>query len=106
MLRLGAEPQSGAILAALGIIGGGLMLNVAAWLGENHPDLGFPWPSSARVASGTGLLIGARFVIPVAVAGLSGLLGHDPASVVVRRNALLDRCTTRVDDGLVIRSRW
>ena len=79
------------------------MLGVAAWLGETHPDLGFPLAFVGSVASGTGLLIGARFVIPAAVAGLSGLLGHDPASVVARRNALLDPLrTTRSTMGLVI----
>lgn len=92
-----------AILVALGIIGGALALVIAAWLGETHPELGFQLAFAGSVASGTGLLIGARFVIPAAVAGLSRLLGRDPASVVARRNAVLDPLrTTRSTMGLVV----
>lgn len=92
-----------AILAAIGVFGGAFFLAGAGWLGETQPQIGFPMAFLGALVSGTGLLIGARFVIPAAVAMLCRLLGRDPASVVARRNALLDPLrTTRSTMGLVI----
>ncbi|EAP96920.1 ABC transporter, permease protein [Janibacter sp. HTCC2649] len=91
------------ILAGLGIIGGLLALALGAVLGESNPGVGFVLAFLGAAASGTGFLIGARFVIPGVVAAFSRLLGRDPASVVARRNALLDPLrTTRSTMGLVI----
>ncbi|MEO7269746.1 MAG: FtsX-like permease family protein [Knoellia sp.] len=92
-----------AILAGLGIVGGLLVLALGALLGESNPGVGFVLAFVGAAASGTGLLIGARFVIPRVVATFSRVLGKDPASVVARRNALLDPLrTTRSTMGLVI----
>ncbi|MFC7486910.1 FtsX-like permease family protein [Knoellia sp. CPCC 206453] len=91
------------ILATLGIVGGLLVLTLGALLGESEPGVGFVLAFFGAAGSGTGLLIGARFVIPRVVATFSRLLGNDPASVVARRNALLDPLrTTRSTMGLVI----
>lgn len=92
-----------AVLAGLGIVGGALLLLTAGWLGETHPQIAFPVAFLGAVVTGTGLLIGARFVIPAGVAALCRLLGRDPASVVARRNALFDPLrTTRSTMGLVV----
>lgn len=92
-----------AVLAALGIVGGLAVLAVGAVLGETNPGIGFVLAFAGAAGSGTGFLIGARFVIPRVVGGFSRSLGTDPASVVARRNALLDPLrTTRSTMGLVI----
>ena len=92
-----------AVLGAMGILGGGLVLAVGALLGESNPGAGFVVAFLGAAGSGTGFLIGARFVIPRVVSTLSRVLGSDPASVVARRNAVLDPLrTTRSTLGLVI----
>lgn len=92
-----------AIIAALGIGGGLLVLALGALLGESNPGVGFVLAFFGAAGSGTGLLVGARFVIPRVVGTFSRVLGTDPASVVARRNALLDPLrTTRSTMGLVI----
>lgn len=92
-----------AIVAGLGIIGGLLVLVLGAVLGESNPGAGFVLAFLGAAGSGTGFLVGARFVIPRVVAGFSSVLGRDPASVVARRNALLDPLrTTRSTMGLVV----
>lgn len=92
-----------ALLAGVGIVGGLLVLALGAVLGESNPGAGFLLAFLGAAGSGTGFLIGARFVIPWVVATLSRTLGSDPASVVARRNALLDPLrTTRSTMGLVI----
>lgn len=91
------------VLAALGIVGGFLVLALGAVLGESNPGVGFVLAFFGAAGSGTGFLIGARFVIPRVVGAFSRVLGTDPASVVARRNALLDPLrTTRSTMGLVI----
>lgn len=92
-----------ATLAGLGIIGGLLVLAAGALLGESNPGVGFVLAFFGAASSGTGFLIGARFVIPGVVGAFSRLLGRDPASVVARRNAVLNPLrTTRSTSGLVI----
>ncbi|MFC7491831.1 MULTISPECIES: FtsX-like permease family protein [unclassified Knoellia] len=92
-----------AVLAGTGIVGGLLVLALGALLGESNPGVGFVLAFCGAAGSGTGLLIGARFVIPRVVSAFSRVLGSDPASVVARRNALLDPLrTTRSTMGLVI----
>jgi len=92
-----------AVLAGLGIVGGLVVLALGALLGESNPGVGFVLAFCGAAGSGTGLLIGARFVIPRVVAAFSRVLGDDPSSVVARRNALLDPLrTTRSTMGLVI----
>jgi len=92
-----------AVIAGTGIVGGLLVLALGAVLGEANPAAGFLLAFLGAAGSGTGFLVGARFVIPGVVGGLSRVLGSDPASVVARRNALLDPLrTTRSTMGLVI----
>ncbi|WP_353950598.1 FtsX-like permease family protein [Knoellia sp. S7-12] len=92
-----------AIIAGLGIVGGLIVLALGAVFGESNPGIGFVLAFFGAAGSGTGLLIGARFVIPGVVVAFSRILGNDPASVVARRNALLDPLrTTRSTMGLVI----
>jgi putative ABC transport system permease protein len=92
-----------AALAGTGIIGGLSVLALGGLLGETNPGIGFVVAFFGAAGSGTGFLIGARFVIPRVVEGFSRLLGRDPSSVVARRNAVLDPLrTTRSTMGLVI----
>ncbi|GAA4108345.1 hypothetical protein GCM10022415_00900 [Knoellia locipacati] len=92
-----------ALTAVVGIVGGLLVLALGAVLGESNPGAGFVLAFLGAAGSGTGFLVGARFVIPRVVATFSRTLGADPASVVARRNALLDPLrTTRSTMGLVI----
>jgi putative ABC transport system permease protein len=92
-----------AALAAMGIVGGLLVLGLGALLGESNPGVGFVVAFFGAAGSATGLLIGARFVIPGVVALFSRLLGRDPSSLIARRNAVLDPLrTTRSTMGLVI----
>ncbi|KGN36774.1 FtsX-like permease family protein [Knoellia subterranea] len=92
-----------ALLAGIGIVGGLAVLLLGAVVGESNPGAGFLLAFVGAAGSGTGFLIGARFVIPRVVATLSSVLGRDPSSVVARRNALLDPLrTTRSTMGLVI----
>ncbi|MEO6412174.1 MAG: FtsX-like permease family protein [Pedococcus sp.] len=92
-----------AAFAATGIVGGMLVLGLGALLGESNPGAGFVVAFFGAAGSGTGFLIGARFVIPRVVALCSHLLGRDPSSLVARRNAVMDPLrTTRATMGLVI----
>lgn len=91
-------------LATLGLIGlGGLVLATAAVLGEQGGPAGFLLAALGAVSSGTGLLVGARMIVPALVALTSRLLGADPPSVVAARNAVREPArTTRSTMGLVI----
>ena len=92
-----------AAFAATGIVGGMLVLGLGGLLGESNPAAGFVVAFFGAAGSGTGLLIGARFVIPRVVALCSHVLGSDPSSLVARRNAVMDPLrTTRATMGLVI----
>ncbi|PRY63345.1 putative ABC transport system permease protein [Knoellia remsis] len=92
-----------AVVAGIGIVGGFGVLAAGALAGESAPEAGFVLSFFGAAGASTGFLVGARLVIPSMVAAFSRLLGRDPASVVARRNALLDPLrTTRSTMGLVI----
>jgi putative ABC transport system permease protein len=91
-------------LVTAGLIGSGaLILAGAAALGESANAVGFLAAALGAMVSGTGILVGARLVVPTLVALASRLLGSDPASKVAARNAVRDPGrTTRSTMGLVI----
>lgn len=91
-------------LATFGLIGfGALVLLGAAAMGEGPGAAGFLLAALGAMVSGTGILIGARLVVPALVALASRLLGSDPPSVVAARNAVREPGrTTRSTMGLVI----
>ena len=86
------------------IAGGSTLLAVAAIVGENgETPAGFLVAFAGSVVAGTGLLVGARFVIPWLVGLVSRLLGNGPVARVAGRNAVLDPLrTTRSTMGLVV----
>lgn len=99
--RPASRRRTGASLALIGC--GGLLLGLSMWLGEHVLAIGFLVAFFGAAASATGLLVGARLVIPAAVALLGRLLGARPPSVVARRNAIKNPLrTTRSTMGLVI----
>lgn len=91
-------------IASLMLIGGGLLvLLVSMWLGEDGSAAGFLAAFFGSVVSATGLLLGARFVIPALVGLCARLVGTEPPAVLARRNAVKDPLrTTRSTMGLVI----
>ena len=102
-VRRAGPRSSGRSSPRLGIVGGLLVLALGGLLGESNPGAGFVVAFFGAAGSGTGFLIGARFVIPRVVTLFSRLLGRDPSSVVARRNAVVDPLrTTRSTMGLVV----
>jgi putative ABC transport system permease protein len=91
-------------LAAFALIGfGGLVMLGAAALGEQSSAAGFLAAAFGAMVSGTGILVGARIVVPGLVSVASRLLGSDPPSRVAARNAVREPGrTTRSTMGLVI----
>jgi putative ABC transport system permease protein len=91
-------------LATFGLIGfGGLVLLLAAVVGESGSAAGFLLAAFGAMTSGTGLLFGARLVVPALVSVAGRLLGSDPPSLVAARNAVREPGrTTRSTMGLVI----
>src|SRR5262245_13934888 len=91
-------------VTTFGLIGlGGLVLLLAAVLGESGGGAGFLLAAFGAMVSGTGILVGARLVVPALVAVAGRLLGSDPPSVVAARNAVREPGrTTRSTMGLVI----
>ncbi|HEX4191332.1 MAG TPA: FtsX-like permease family protein [Marmoricola sp.] len=89
-------------LAVIGL--GAALLGLSAWLGEaGGTPLGFMVAFLGAVTTGTGLLLGARLVIPAVVSGLGRLLGDGPSARIARRNAVTNPLrTTRSTMGLVI----
>jgi putative ABC transport system permease protein len=90
---------------SLAVIGAGAALLLGSvWIGEDHATaIGFVVAFFGAATSGAGLLLGARLVIPAAVAGLGRVLGDSPASRIARRNAVKNPLrTTRTTMGLVI----
>ena len=91
------------LVTALLIGSGAVVLAAAAGLGESGGAAGFLASAVGAMLSGTGLLVGARLVVPRLVATASLLLGTDPPSKVAARNAVRDPGrTTRSTMGLVI----
>jgi len=91
-------------LTTVALIGSGaLVLTGAAALGESGTAVGFLVAALGAMLSGTGILVGARLVVPALVSLASRLLGSDPPSVVAARNAVREPGrTTRSTMGLVI----
>jgi putative ABC transport system permease protein len=89
-------------LVVIGI--GSALLLLSASIGENHGTAsGFLLAFFGAATTGTGLLFGARLVIPAVVGGLGRLLGDSPPSRIARRNAVKNPLrTTRTTMGLVI----
>jgi putative ABC transport system permease protein len=98
------RPTVRGVLATLLIAGGAAMLVAATLLGEAPTAAGFFVAFVGSATSGTGLLVGARFVIPRLVAAVGwAALGHGPVARVAARNAVKDPLrTTRSTMGLVI----
>ena len=85
------------------ILGGAGALVLAAVLGESGDLGGFVLAFLGSATSATGLLVGARLVIPRAVAAVGHAWGGAPVARIARRNAVKDpRRTTRSTMGLVI----
>ena len=90
------------VSVALLVSGGGLLV-AAMLLGEAGSAAGFLFAFFGAAISASGVLVGARLVIPRVVAGFSLVLGRAPAGVLARRNAIKDPLrTTRSTLGLVI----
>ena len=91
------------LVTAVLIASGAVVLAAAAAVGESGNAFGFLLAALGAMVSGTGLLVGARLVVPRLVAAASLLLGTDPPSKVAARNAIRDPGrTTRSTMGLVI----
>ena len=92
------------VVVSLVLIGGGaLTLLASALVAEGGSVAGFLLAFVGAASTGTGLLVGARMVIPRLVVAASVVLGRSPASRIARRNAVADRLrTTRSTMGLVI----
>jgi putative ABC transport system permease protein len=91
------------VVAVLLLAGGALLLVLAMALGEGSTAAGFIVAFAGSVTAGTGLLVGARFVIPGLVRASGRLLGGGPVARVAGRNAVLDPLrTTRSTMGLVV----
>lgn len=90
---------------SLVVIAVGLGLLVAAMaLGEaGGTPMGFLVACAGAACTGTGLLVGARLVVPATVAGLGRVLGRSAPSVIARRNAVKNPLrTARTTSGLVV----
>lgn len=91
------------VFALLVMAAGVVFLLGAAYLGEHYAAIGFLLAFLGAATFTTGLLIGARYVVPRLVAATGRALGSTPASRIARRNAVLDpQRTTRSTMGLVI----
>ena len=91
------------VLAGLMVGGGAALLALAMLTAEGGTEAGFVVAFAGSVTAGTGLLVGARFVIPGLVRAVSRLLGTSPVARVAGRNAVLDPLrTTRSTVGLVV----
>ncbi|WP_446665630.1 FtsX-like permease family protein [Flexivirga sp. B27] len=84
------------------VVGLGLFA-LAMELGERGGASGFFTVFVAACTTSTGLLLGARSVLPWAVGRLGQLLGRDAASTIARRNAVADPSrTTQSTLGLFV----
>jgi putative ABC transport system permease protein len=90
---------------SMAVIGfGAVLLLISAWVGEaGGTAFGFLVAFFGAATAGSGLLFGARLVIPAVVVGLGRLLGESAPSRIARRNAVTNPLrTTRSTMGLVI----
>ena len=83
---------------------GSALLLLATLVGEAGGTAGgFLVAFAGAATTGTGLLLGARLVIPAVVGGLGRVLGDSPSSRIARRTAVKNPLrTTRTTMGLVI----
>ncbi|MGC4112568.1 MAG: FtsX-like permease family protein [Nocardioides sp.] len=105
----GADPGAGRVtrlrsVTSLTLIAtGAVLLVAAALLGETASLGGFLLAFFGSATASTGLLVGARMVIPGLVSVTSRILGSSPEARIAGRNALKDPLrTTRSTMGLVI----
>lgn len=92
-----------AVVSVVLTVAGGAGLLLALRLGETASQAGFLMAFGGSVGSATGILIGARFIVPSIVDGFGRILGSDPASLIARRNAVADPMrTTRSTIGLIV----
>ena len=85
------------------VVTGVLLLLLAMVLGESGSLAGFLVAFLGSVTASTGLLVGARLIIPGLVGLTSRLLGRTPEARLAGRNAVRDPLrTTRSTMGLVI----
>lgn len=90
------------VAVALGLVGVALLV-LACVVAEGRSEMGFLWAFAGSVLSGTGVLIGARRVVPAAVSVLGRGVGSGAAGRIARRNAVADPLrTTRSTMGLVL----
>ena len=90
-------------IAIVLMVAGGMLLALAAYLGEDGSTSGFFTAFAGSAVSATGLLIGANFVVPAVVQIFSRVLGTDATTRIARRNAVSDpQRTTRSTLGLII----
>ncbi|MBO1766166.1 ABC transporter permease [Allobranchiibius sp. GilTou38] len=89
---------------AVTLIGVGVvLLMMAVALGDRMSTSGFLCAFLGAAVSGTGVIVGARFLIPWVVTALGRLLGGGPPSLIARRNAVADPSrTTRSTIGLIV----
>ncbi|HWC24097.1 MAG TPA: FtsX-like permease family protein [Flexivirga sp.] len=101
-----ATGRAGALrvgLATVLLVGGVGLFALAMILGERGVGFAFFIAFLAACVTSTGLLVGARFVLPWLVARLGRLVGFDAASLIAQRNAVADPArTTRSTLGLFI----
>lgn len=83
-----------ALCVAVLLVGGVLLFILAIMLGERGLAAGFLVVFFAACVTSTGLLAGARFVLPWTVSRIGRLVGSDAPSVVARRNAVADPART------------
>ncbi|TWP34025.1 ABC transporter permease [Leekyejoonella antrihumi] len=89
--------------SAVLVIGGAALFALAMMLGEQGGAAGFLVAFIAACVTSSGLLSGARVVLPALVSTLGRLTGSDAASVIARRNAIADPArTTRSTVGLFV----
>jgi putative ABC transport system permease protein len=105
----GADPEarrpsgSRAVVSVLLVVAGALLLLLAMLLGESGTLVGFLVAFLGAATASTGLLVGARLVIPALVGRTSRLLGRSTEARIAGRNAVKDPLrTTRSTMGLVI----
>lgn len=92
-----------ATLTALLLVPGIGLLAAAMRLGEDESQAGFLVAFLGSVMVGSGVLVGASFIVPRLVAASGLLLGRDPTARVARRNAVADPMrTTRATVGLIV----
>jgi len=85
------------------VVTGILVLGMAVEAGSDGSAAGFLLAFVGGAVCTTGILVGAQLFLPACVAAVGRLLGHGPATVIARRNAVKDpKRTTRSTIGLAV----